>query len=130
MDSAKVTPEGIVRAFADAWGRLDIDAIVAMLSPDVVYHNMPLEPLRGRARVEAYLRSVGPFDACSWHLLALATSGTSVLTERVDELVVRGKRIALPVMGIFEIENNLIRAWRDYFDLSSYRAQWPQDAAA
>jgi limonene-1,2-epoxide hydrolase len=28
-------------------------------------------------------------------------------------------------MGIFEIEDGLIRRWRDYFDLASYRSQWP-----
>jgi limonene-1,2-epoxide hydrolase len=130
MNSGPATPERVVVTFAQAWDRLDMDAIVELLSPDVVYHNMPLAPLRGRDAVEAYLRSVGPIDSCSWRLLALATSGRKVLTERVDELVVRGKRIVLPVMGIFEVADGLIREWRDYFDLASYRAQWPADLAA
>jgi limonene-1,2-epoxide hydrolase len=28
-------------------------------------------------------------------------------------------------MGTFEIENGLICAWRDYFDLAGYQAQRP-----
>lgn len=130
MNSASGTPESVVAAFAQAWDRLDMDAVIALLSPDIVYHNMPLVPLRGRPAVEAYLRSVGPFDRCTWHLLALASSGRLVLTERRDELVVRGKLIVLPVMGIFEVDDGLISGWRDYFDLASYREQWPAEQAA
>ena len=126
---ALATPVEVVTAFAQAWDQLDFDAIVAMLAPDIVYHNMPVEPVTGRDEVEAYLRSVGPFESCCWRLLAVAASGSKVLTERVDEMIVRGSRIVLPVMGIFEIEDGLIRAWRDYFDLASYRAQWPSEEA-
>lgn len=118
-------PAATVTAFAAAWSRLDLDRVVALLAPDIEYHNMPVEPIDGKAAVEAYLRSAGPFDSCTWHILALAASGSRVLTERIDELVVRGKNIVLPVMGIFEVEAGLIRRWRDYFDLASYRAQWP-----
>ena len=38
---------------------------------------------------------------------------------------VSGANISLPVMGTFEIDGELIRAWRDYFDLDSYRRQLP-----
>jgi hypothetical protein len=29
--------------------------------------------------------------------------------------------IALPVVGVFEIDNGRIRAWRDYFDMGQFR---------
>lgn len=127
MISEAASPESVVLAFARAWDRLDLDAIIGMLADDVVYHNMPLEPLYGRVAVASYLRSVGPIESCSWQVLALAVTGCSVLTERLDTLSVKGKKILLPVMGIFEVENGLIHGWRDYFDLASYRAQWPAE---
>jgi len=119
------TPIQVVLAFCSAWSRLDLDAVAAMLAADIEYHNIPLDPLSGKPQVERYLRNAGPFDACRWDVVSIAAEGNKVLTERADHLVVRGKAITFPVMGIFEVEDGLIRRWRDYFDLASYRAQWP-----
>ena len=33
------------------------------------------------------------------------------------------KRIALPVMGTFELDNGKIARWRDYFDLRDFENQ-------
>jgi len=123
-----LTPESTVRAFAEAWSQLDLDRVVGLLHPDIVYHNIPLAPLVGKMTVETYLRSAGPFDSCRWTLREIAVTGDRVLTERVDEMVVRGSRIVLPVMGVFVVDSGLICEWRDYFDLASYREQWPQGA--
>lgn len=122
---AERDPVRIVTQFCAAWDRLDFDAIVASLAGDIEYHNIPLQPLKGKEQVERYLRSVGPFEQCEWEIRSIAAMGNKVLTERVDRFTVQGTKIELPVMGIFEIENGLIRRWRDYFDLASYRAQWP-----
>ena len=47
-----------------------------------------------------------------------------MLTERVDVLTIGGKRIEIPVMGTFEVDaSGKISAWRDYFDLPTYRDQ-------
>jgi limonene-1,2-epoxide hydrolase len=47
-----------------------------------------------------------------------------VLTERVDNFdLAGGKKLSLPVMGTFEIENGKIQAWRDYFDLATFTSQ-------
>lgn len=127
MDPLSATAIGTVRTFADAWTRLDFNEIAGLLHPDICYHNIPLEPLSGKAVVEAYLRSAGPFESCRWTLREIAVTGDRVLTERVDEMVVRGTRIVLPVMGVFVVDRGLISEWRDYFDLASYRAQWPQE---
>jgi limonene-1,2-epoxide hydrolase len=115
----------VVQAFADAWGRLDFRALDALLAPDICYLNGPLPRLVGRDAVMRYLRSAGPFEACRWEMLSVAVSGTEVLTERIDHLVVRGTEIRLPIMGVFDVQSGLIHQWRDYFDLDSYRAQWP-----
>ncbi len=33
------------------------------------------------------------------------------------------KNLALPVMGVFEIQDGKIAAWRDYFDLATLNQQ-------
>jgi len=117
------TPTDVVHSFVAAWNANDLERILAHLHEDVIYHNMPVEPLRGRAAVRAYLESKGGFDRMHWKVLAIAASGNKVLTERVDDFTLRGVDVSLPLMGIFEIEGRLIRAWRDYFDLGVYRRQ-------
>lgn len=118
-------PLEVVVQFCAAWNRLDFNAIAVRLADDIEYHNIPLKPLHGKVEVERYLRSAGPFEQCRWDIVSIAASGSKVLTERVDRFTVQGTSIALPVMGTFEVEDGLIRHWRDYFDLASYRAQWP-----
>jgi limonene-1,2-epoxide hydrolase len=44
-----------------------------------------------------------------------------VMNERTDYLTFNGKQIELPVMGIFELKNGKIKAWRDYFDMSKLK---------
>ncbi|MFN2100012.1 limonene-1,2-epoxide hydrolase family protein [Altererythrobacter sp. MF3-039] len=117
------TRETVVRAFIDAWTGPDLDRVCALLGEDIHYHNIPMEPLSGKPAVEAYLRTAGPFEESEWELRHIASSGEYVLTERVDRMVVGGKRIALPLMGIFQVSGGLIREWRDYFDLAMYRSQ-------
>ena len=117
------TPEAVVRAFVQAWCGPDLDRVCALLGEDIEYHNIPMEPLSGKAAVEGYLRAAGPFEESDWELLHIAAVGEHVLTERVDRMVVGGKRIALPLMGVFRVSGGLIREWRDYFDLAMYRSQ-------
>lgn len=113
----------MVRGFLAAWNANDLVRVVACLHEEVVYHNMPLDPIHGRAAVDAYLRSKGGFDWVDWKLLALAASDRIVLTERIDDFSIGGRRVSLPVMGSFEIVDGRIKVWRDYFDLATYRAQ-------
>jgi limonene-1,2-epoxide hydrolase len=113
----------VVRGFLAAWNANDLDRVVAFLHEEVVYHNVPLAAIHGRAAVDSYLRSKGGFDWVDWKLLALAASGTVVLTERIDDFSIGGRRVSLPVMGSFQVVDERIKVWRDYFDLSMYRAQ-------
>jgi len=109
-----------VRAFIDAWNANNIDAIVSFLDDDIFYHNIPVEPVRGRKAVEQFIRSLGPMDRIDWQLLSIAENGPKVLTERIDAFVINGRTVSLPVMGTFEIRGGKITAWRDYFDLATY----------
>ena len=121
--AALTTPTAIVESFIAAWNANDLEKILAHLHPQVVYHNVPLAPIHGRDAVRAYLADKVPFEWVDWKLLAIAAVGNKVLTERSDDFGVGGVTVRLPLMGIFEIEDGLIAAWRDYFDLAMYRQQ-------
>jgi limonene-1,2-epoxide hydrolase len=113
----------VVHEFLAAWNANDLRRVVASLHPQVVYHNIPVAPIHGRDEVYRYLTAQGAFDWIDWKVLAIAASGNKVLTERVDDFSRGGVEISLPLMGIFEIEDGLIKAWRDYFDMGMYRRQ-------
>jgi limonene-1,2-epoxide hydrolase len=113
----------IVKQFIDAWNGMDFDTVEALMAEDIFYHNIPMEPIQGRAAAGAFARSMNA-KAVNWELLAIAENGNKVLTERVDNFdLADGKTLSIPVMGTFEIENGKIQAWRDYFDLGTFTKQ-------
>jgi limonene-1,2-epoxide hydrolase len=115
-------PEAVVRALVEAQERLDLDATAALLTEDVVYHNMPMKPVVGRQAVRDAL-AAWPVESCEWEMRHIAVRGNVVLTERIDRFVRGDERITIPVMGVFEIVDGKIAHWRDYFDLGALRPE-------
>ncbi len=116
-------PVVVIERFIKAWNDMDFDAIIELLDENVLYHNMPMEPIVGREAVRAYLEKAWRFEEIDWELLNVAAAGNTVLTERVDNFVINGHPVSLPVMGTFVVRSGRIVSWRDYFDLGGYRAQ-------
>lgn len=114
--------EETVLAFVAAWNALDQGRIHALMADQILYHNMPLKPVRGREAVKAHL-DAWPVDACEWEVVNIATKGNVVLTERVDRFVRGEDRIVVPVMGAFEVADGRIVQWRDYFDMGATKPQ-------
>lgn len=120
---SEATPQQIVEQFIDGWNRMDWDLVVGLLAEDVVYHNIPMEVINGREAAAGFITGMQP-EAVNWETLSIAASGNKVLTERIDAFdLPGGKKLSLPVMGTFEIEDGKIKAWRDYFDLASFTSQ-------
>jgi limonene-1,2-epoxide hydrolase len=119
--------EDTVRRFCAAWPNLNVDEVTAFFTDDIVYHNMPGPPLEGLAAVRAGIESfLKTWQGTEFVILAIASSGNTVLTERIDRIDSGGRHVDLPVAGVFEVEGGKIRAWRDYFDLATYtRAMSP-----
>ncbi|NWK97878.1 limonene-1,2-epoxide hydrolase [Sphingobium lactosutens] len=107
-----------VLAFIELWSRRDLDAIVAAMTDDCFYHNIPWPPLVGHDAIrEGLAMFVGDAEAIDWRVLHVAeTSDGAVLTERLDRFLIGGQWIEMPVMGTFELRDGLIARWRDYFD--------------
>lgn len=118
-----MTPIETVEAFIEGWNQMDWDTVIGLLADDVVYHNIPMEKLEGKAAAEAFIRGMQA-STVDWITLNIAANGSVVLTERLDNFIMQhGKAVSVPVMGIFEIENGKIKAWRDYFDLNTFVSQ-------
>ena len=117
-------PLEIVTSFCAAWAEVDVDKIVAFLSEDAVYHNIPLDPATGRDAIKAMIAgfTVG-VDRIEFEIRNVAVNGNVVLNERVDRFFAPERTIELPVMGTFEVTDGLITAWRDYFDLNQFMSQ-------
>ncbi len=124
------TTAELVRDFIDTfiscWPRGDVTRLGSFFSEDAVYHNGPLEPVRGRPAIEAtfaeFMTMGGHVGVDIVHMLA---DGPIVMTERVDHFIGDELTISLPMMGVMEVHDGVITAWRDYFDLSQFTAQMP-----
>jgi limonene-1,2-epoxide hydrolase len=116
-----LTPEEIVRAELDAWGRINAEEIMSHFTIDALWENVPIGAVSGhedlQKAVGGWVSHITSFDA---EILNLAVAGNVVLTERVDHVVMDGRVVNAWVMGAFETEGDKIVAWRDYFDMGGH----------
>ena len=113
-----------VLAYIDAWNRMDWAAVEEALADDVIYHNIPMQKIEGKAAAMGFITGMQP-EGVDWQVIAIAENSDGVvLTERVDNFdMPGGKKLSLPVMGTFEFTDGRISAWRDYFDLATFTNQ-------
>lgn len=116
-------PADIVDQFIARLNAMDLAGAWALLAPDIVYHNIPLAPVTGPDAVRAVFARIDA-EAIDWIVHASAEAGCHVLNERTDRFRLKdGRWVELRVMGIFEVVDQKITAWRDYFDLGQWMAQ-------
>ena len=114
----------LVSAFCKAWSNRDLDEILGYFTEDAVYHNMPMPPMQGKPAIKTILQQIiSPTTWIEWETLNMAEAGNIVFTERMDRFEMGGKKVELPVAGVFEIEGGKIKAWRDYFDMAAWTRQ-------
>ncbi len=124
---AMADAEQVVLELIDGFNQQDMDKIVDCFTPEAVYHNIPMEAVTGPEAIRGVLAPlVTSSSRVQWDVLAIASNAAGqVLTERVDKFETNGKWITLPVMGVFEVSQGKITAWRDYFDLAQFTSQMP-----
>lgn len=116
----------IVTDFMKAWEAKDTEKILSFFAPNAVYHNVPMPKLVGIAAIREFIAPfAGMAEQVVFEVLHQAESADGVvLNERVDRLTMKdGRKIVAEVMGVFELENGKIKAWRDYFDMKAMQAQ-------
>jgi limonene-1,2-epoxide hydrolase len=111
-------PAEIVRSFLLALEAGDLEQAMALLADDVLYINVSLPAIRGRARIERlFRRALERWHAgFRVHFHTLAANGPTVLTERTDELILGPVKQRIWVYGRFDVVNGQITLWRDSFD--------------
>jgi limonene-1,2-epoxide hydrolase len=112
-------PADVVVRFLHALAACDVDAALDLVAEDLVYSNVSLPTIYGRARLERIARPwLRPgrmgFDV---HLNYVATEGNVVITDRIDELNYGRFASRFWVYGRFVVGNDgRIDVWRDSFD--------------
>lgn len=116
--------EAVVTEFCKAWADPDPAKLASYFTEDGIYHNIPMEPVQGPAAIEEFIAGfTGAFDGIDFQVHRQVGHGDVVMNERTDVMRRKdGEEFALPVMGVFEVRDGKIAAWRDYFDLASVTA--------
>ncbi|CQD14615.1 limonene-1,2-epoxide hydrolase [Mycobacterium lentiflavum] len=125
MTDTKEASEKLVRDFLGSWQGRSLDSICAGFADDAVYHNVPVDPIEGidgiRAVFQAFLDA---FSDAKLDVLSLAAEPGLVLAERIDYFTMNdGRKVILPVTGVFEVKNGKIARFSDYFDLADFERQ-------
>jgi limonene-1,2-epoxide hydrolase len=114
----------LIRRFIEVCVRADADEFASYFCEDAVWWNSPWKPIEGREAIrEALRRGAEQMTALPWEIRHIVAGGDVVMTERVDHFLVGVKRVSVPCMGIFELREGKIAAWRDYWDLKQFEAQ-------
>lgn len=119
------TPAEVVDAFLAAVAAKDIDAALALVTDDVSYENVPIDPIVGKDATGAVLAGfLEPAAEVDWQVLRQHTVDNLVVNERLDRFRIGDGWLELPVAGFFEVTaDGLIARWRDYFDMTTYTRQ-------
>ena len=116
------TPEEIVRALCANMSARDVATIEPLLADDIEYLHVGLKAYRSKqAILDHYGGPSGIWEQFpgrfEFLIRNLGVSGNRVYTERVDVVCVNGRDVFIPLLGIFEIENDKVKSWRDYADM-------------
>lgn len=116
--------EEIVNEFMARVVRMDLDAACELVSDDVEYDNVPMGKVYGPDGIKSVLgQMVGMLDEVDWVIHRQVAAGSLVLNERTDRFGMNGKWMELPVAGVFEVRDDRIVLWRDYFDMTTFTNQ-------
>jgi limonene-1,2-epoxide hydrolase len=119
MDRSE-TSLGVARSMIDAWRVLDWDRVANLFTDDGVLQVVPLKPYTGRAAIKAHLDQIASgIERLDFKIRHLNAIGHIVLFERSDEFVYKGRTASVPVVGVMEISDGHVKAWREYMDLAT-----------
>jgi len=117
----------LIDRFVAAWKRLNVNEIMGFFSEDAVYTNIPIDPPNEgkeaiRKTIEGFVGMATAIEFVVHHTAENPAAGL-VMNERTDRFRVGDRWVEARVMGVFEIRDGKISAWRDYFDLAEFTSQ-------
>lgn len=112
--------DALITEFCELWSNPDPDVLASYFAEDAVYHNVPMEPVHGRDAIRSFIAGfLSTFDGIDFRIHRQISTDGLVMNERTDMLRGASKTTPLPVMGVFELVDGKITAWRDYFDMTA-----------
>lgn len=106
-----------IDALLQPWRTNDIAAIAATFAEDGVLHSMMGTPIRGRGSLRKVLgKHLAHIVRIEFEIRNIAMNGDVLILERVDHVTTPEGLHSLPVVGVIELRNGFIQAWREYFD--------------
>jgi limonene-1,2-epoxide hydrolase len=112
-------PDQIVRSMIEACSRRDVEDALSYFHTDAIYHNIPIAPVQGLDAIRGMLGEfLNAATSVDWKIHHMLSDGNGlVMNERTDCFDLPAGKLKLPVMGVFEVRDGKIAAWRDYFDM-------------
>jgi hypothetical protein len=106
--AAPSAPEDVVRAYADAASRHDVDALLALYAPDVRKYAFPATPAsQGReANREKYRRNFAENPDLKVRILGTTTLGDKVVSHDLVTGLANGK--TSEEIAVYQVENGQI----------------------
>ena len=110
--------EQIVTRFVTSWERQNVDEVLDYFSEDAVWRPGPLKPAVGKAALrDAISAWFGGVRHLGAEIHTQVSDGKTVMHERTDRYMLGDREMSGIHASVFEIENGVITAWREYFDL-------------
>jgi limonene-1,2-epoxide hydrolase len=115
------TPDKLITEFCELWVFPDPEKLASYFTEDAVYHNIPMKSIQGREAIKEFIAGfTAAYDGIDFIVHRQISDGNVVMNERTDVLRRKdGVAVRLPVTGVFEVVDDRIAAWRDYFDLAT-----------
>jgi limonene-1,2-epoxide hydrolase len=128
MSALPLSPIDVVRQFLKLMEPLNYDAALKLVADNCEYSNPPpFGTVHGPTGIRAVLEPFfAPTVTNEFRILRESSSGEIVFLERLDRHLFGAKWVELPVTGVFEVHNDKITYWRDYFDTPTNMSQLPQ----
>jgi limonene-1,2-epoxide hydrolase len=107
-----------------AWPELGLPSAAAdFFTGDALYENVPVQGSEvhgGLAIGETLVNFRSLFERIDIEVVTVAEQGDLVMVERIERYVLLdGVTLEMNVIGAFELEDGLIAAWRDYWEVAS-----------
>jgi limonene-1,2-epoxide hydrolase len=112
----------VVERLFEAIGSRDLRRIHDLLTPGVVWQNVPHPAVIGREAVLAVLAGIITWSDCvRWEIISCAVDGDDLHVEHVDHFVIDGIDHAVACNGIVRVDDGRIDSVRDFVDLGEWR---------
>jgi limonene-1,2-epoxide hydrolase len=106
-----------VHRMIEAWNQRHWDQVYALFAQDGVLQSMMLPPTVGREAIQQRIGALAKgIESIELRVRHIGVIDGVVFIERVDDFVYHGKHGEVPVVGVVEVENGHVKAWREYYD--------------